>query len=61
MNINTMIENEAFMMIAKHYAEKINVSGMNVCFDELQKSVKENWNQIANEIATLTETVKSII
>lgn len=61
MTTNQIIENEAFLLIAKHYAEKIALSGMTVTAESLEIAVKNNWNKIASDICNLSDIAKSII
>lgn len=60
MNKNEMIENEAFLMIAKHYAKKIAASDMPVTAESVEIAVKNNWSKIASQICNLSDMAKAI-
>lgn len=56
-----LIENEALMLIAQRYADKIKASGMNPSAEELQAVIAANWTKIAGQICTVTQAANSIM
>jgi len=61
MTTNQVIENEAFLLIAQHYAEKIAASGITVTAESLEVAVKNNWNKIASDICNLSDAARAVI
>ena len=56
-----LIENEAVLLIAQRYANKIKESGMMPSEAELNAAISANWPKIAGQICTVTEAAVSIM